>query len=50
MSAFGEVAGMSDDITQVARDDALLEALIRDEAPPADDELAGMLAAWRSTF
>jgi hypothetical protein len=40
---------MSDpvDMTQVQRDDELLDALVRGEAAPADDELAVLLAAWR---
>jgi len=36
------------DVTVLARDDALLDALGRGEPAPADDEVAGLLAAWRS--
>jgi hypothetical protein len=35
------------DLAAVAADDALLEALGQGMSAPADDELAGMLAAWR---
>jgi hypothetical protein len=36
------------DLAAVAADDALLDALGRGDAAPDDDELAGLLAAWRS--
>jgi hypothetical protein len=36
------------DVATAARDDALLTALGRGEAAPADDELALMLSAWRA--
>jgi len=36
------------DVTVLARDDALLDALGRGEPAPADDAVAGLLAAWRS--
>jgi hypothetical protein len=35
------------DLATVTRDDALLDALGRGEAAPADDDVAAMLAAWR---
>jgi hypothetical protein len=36
------------DITTLTRDEALLDALGRGDPPPADDEVAVMLAAWRA--
>ncbi|MET8908725.1 anti-sigma-D factor RsdA [Micromonospora sp. NPDC004551] len=47
----GRTSGDGDeamDLGTIARDDALLDALGRGEAVPADDALAGLLAAWRS--
>jgi hypothetical protein len=35
------------DVATVTADDQLLDALGRGEAAPADDQVAGMLAAWR---
>ncbi|MEV4198908.1 anti-sigma-D factor RsdA [Micromonospora globbae] len=36
------------DLATIARDDALLDALGRGEPPPAGDQVAAMLAAWRT--
>lgn len=36
------------DLEILARDDVLLDALGRGEEPPADDDLAAMLAAWHA--
>jgi hypothetical protein len=36
------------DLAEIAADDALLDALGRGAAPPADDRIAGVLAAWRA--
>jgi uncharacterized membrane protein YgcG len=36
------------DVAVVAQDDALLDALGRGDPPPADDEVALLLAAWRA--
>ncbi|MFE9955664.1 anti-sigma-D factor RsdA [Micromonospora sp. NPDC005299] len=38
------------DLGTIARDDALLDALGRGEAPPEGDALAGLLALWRAEF
>jgi hypothetical protein len=35
-------------VATVARDERLLDALVHDVAPPADDEVAVLLAAWRA--
>jgi hypothetical protein len=37
-----------DDLSQIAADDALLDALGRGEPAPDGDELAGLLQAWRT--
>lgn len=36
------------DVATVTRDEAMLDALGRGESPPADDEVAVLLAAWRA--